>query len=74
MEQFLSPHAWIDHLHSDTLELTDLSTFWCLVWCEDSRKIPHSKELCVAEPPSFVMDDPLPKDPTQGFPPPPPLM
>ena len=58
VEQFLSPHAWIDHVHSDTLELTDLSTFRCLVWCVDSSKIPRSKELWVAEPPSVVVEDP----------------
>ena len=59
VEQFLSPHAWIDHVHSDTLELTDLSTFRCSVWCADSSTIPRSKELWVAEPPSVVVEDPL---------------
>jgi hypothetical protein len=57
VEQFLSPHAWIDHVHSDTLELTDLSTFRCSVWCADPSKIPRSKELWVAEP-SVVVEDP----------------
>jgi hypothetical protein len=58
VEQFLSPHAWIDHVHSNTLELTDLSTFRCSVWCTDSSTIPRSKELWVVEPPSVVVEDP----------------
>ncbi|XP_066390234.1 uncharacterized protein [Miscanthus floridulus] len=58
VEQFLSPHAWIDHVHLDTLDLVDLSTFRCSAWCSDLSSIPRSKELWVTEPPSAVVEDP----------------
>jgi hypothetical protein len=58
VEQFLSPYGWIDHVHSDTLRLADLSTFWCSAWCSDLSSIPRSKELWVTEPPSAIVEDP----------------
>ena len=58
VEQFLRPHAWIDHVHSDTLDLVDLSTLRCSVWCSDLSSITCSKELWVTEPPSVVVEDP----------------
>ena len=58
VEQLLSPHGLIDHVHSDTLELVDLSTFRCSIWCSDLSSIPRSKELWVMEPPSPIVEDP----------------
>ena len=58
VEQLLCPHAWIDRVHADTLEMGDLSTFRCSAWCLDSSTIPLSRELWVAEPPTAIMEDP----------------
>ena len=45
-------------MHSDTLDLVDLSTLRCSVWCSDLSSITCSKELWVTEPPSVVVEDP----------------
>jgi hypothetical protein len=58
VEQLLSPHAWIQRVHQDTLNLTDLSVFHCSAWCSDPRLIPRSRKLWVAEPPVAAVEDP----------------
>lgn len=58
VDRFLSPHAWLQHVHPDTLGLTDLSCFRCLAWSADPSAIPSSKELWVLEPPTAIVEDP----------------
>ncbi|XP_066398372.1 uncharacterized protein [Miscanthus floridulus] len=59
---FLSPHAWVQQwvqqVHPDTLGLVDLSCFCCLAWSSDLSALPSSKELCVVEPPTAVIENP----------------
>jgi hypothetical protein len=58
VEHLLNPHAWIDHVHETTLELNDLSSFRCSVWCLNSGAIPSSNELWVTELPNAAVEDP----------------
>ena len=58
VDRFLSPHAWVQQVHPDTVGLMDLSCFWCLAWCSDPSALPSSKELWVVEPPMAVIEDP----------------
>lgn len=58
MDRFLSPHAWVQQVHPDTLGLVDLSCFRCLAWSTDPTTLPPSKELWVVEPPTAVVEDP----------------
>ena len=58
MDRFLSPHAWVQQVHPDTLGLVDLSCFRCLAWCSDPSALPLSKELWVVEPPMAIIEDP----------------
>lgn len=50
VDRFLSPHAWVQQVHPDTLGLVDLSCFRCLAWSTDLSTLPSSKELWVVEP------------------------
>jgi hypothetical protein len=61
VEQLLSPYAWVQNVHQDTLNLTDLSVFRCSAWCSDPRLIPSSRMLWVTEPPFAVEEVPLVK-------------
>jgi hypothetical protein len=56
--QLLNPFAWIRHVHSDTLELVDLSIFWCTSWAWDPTSIPMSKDLWIVELPSVPDEAP----------------
>ena len=58
VEHLLSPHAWVQNVHQDTLNLIDLSVFRCLAWCSDPHLIPSSRKLWVSEPPVAVEEDP----------------
>jgi len=58
VEQLLSPHAWIQQVHPDTVNLVDLNAFKCSAWCLDPSAIPTNKDLWVAEPPVAVVEDP----------------
>lgn len=58
VNRFLSPHAWVQQVHPDTLGLVDLSCFRCLAWCTDPSALPSSKELWVMEPPTAVVEVP----------------
>lgn len=57
-EQLLSPHASIQRVLPDTLNLTDLSVFRCSAWCSDPSLIPRSRKLWVTEPPVAVVEEP----------------
>ena len=58
MEHLLSPHAWIQQVHQDTISLVDLSVFRCSAWCSDPNLLPRSRKLWVTEPPVAAMEDP----------------
>jgi hypothetical protein len=58
VEQFLSPHAWIQQVHPDTVNLVDLYSFRCSAWCLDPSAIPTAKDLWIAEPPVAIVEDP----------------
>ena len=58
MDRFLSPHAWVQQVHLDTLALSDLSCFRCLAWSTDPSRIPSMKELWVVEPQVAFVEDP----------------
>ena len=58
VDRLLSPHAWVQQVHPDTLELVDLSYFRCLAWSTDPSALPSSRELWVVEPPSAIVEDP----------------
>ena len=58
VDRFLSPHAWVQQVHPDTLGLVDLSCFRCLAWCSDPSALPSTKELWVVEPPTSVVENP----------------
>ena len=46
VDRLLSPHAWVQQVHPDTLGLVDLSCFRCLAWSTDLSVLPCSRELC----------------------------
>jgi hypothetical protein len=50
MDHFLSPHAWVQQVHPDTLARSDLSCFRCLAWSTDPSALPLEKELWVVAP------------------------
>jgi hypothetical protein len=58
VDRLLSPHAWVQQVHPDTLGLVDLSCFRCLAWSTDPSTLPSSRELWVVEPPTAVVEDP----------------
>ena len=58
VDRLLSPHAWVQQVHPDTLGLVDLSCFRCLAWSTDPSTLPSSRELWVAEPPTAALEDP----------------
>jgi len=58
VEQFLSPLAYIQQVHPDTVGLRDLVSFRCSAWCLDPSALPPTKELWVTEPPVAAMDGP----------------
>lgn len=50
MESLLSPFAWIESVHEDTLQLRNLSNFRCSYWCLDPASIPPVRDLWIVEP------------------------
>jgi hypothetical protein len=50
VESLLSPFAWIESVHEDTLQLRNLSSFCCSIWCLDPVSIPPARDLWVVEP------------------------
>ena len=59
VDLFLSPHAWVQQVHPDTLALSDMSCFRCLAWSTDPSALPSARELWVVEPPVAAIEDPL---------------
>lgn len=58
VDHFLSPHAWVQQVHPDTLPLSDLSCFRCLAWSTNPSTLPSVRELWVVEPPLAAIEDP----------------
>jgi hypothetical protein len=45
VEDLLSPYAWVDHIHGETLDLRDLQRFTCSAWSFDPVTIPQIRNL-----------------------------
>jgi hypothetical protein len=56
--QLLNLFAWIQHVHSDTLELVDPFVFQCMTCAWDPTSIPTCKDVWIMEPPSIPNEDP----------------